>query len=248
MASNLNSSNPTNANSSPEPHNYESSDSASSISVGSVASDVSFLVVSHTHPAPNHQRWGRGALKQFIIDFVIEGKLEPFDTPWLGLYDAHPELVDLPRFNLPALQTNHRAIRAQHMTIQPSAALLAKFHPVPTWEGEPPLCGYMSRPVAQAYSAALYEGYLEACAYWEDTALLALREQTVDGIITAFREIPNDTSILSHYHLVPRSVRFRSPGTKVTTVVGEEPAHESQHYVVRVEKWLHGVFGWHGML
>jgi hypothetical protein len=175
MASNLNSFNPTNVNSSSEPHNYES-DSASSISADSFASAVSFLAVSQTHPAPKCQRWGRGALKQFIIAFVIEANLEPFDTPWLSLYEAHPELVDLPRFNLPALQTKHGAIRAQHMTIRPSAALFAKFCPVPTWVDEPPVCGYMSRPVAQAFSAVLYEDYLEACANWEATALQALRK------------------------------------------------------------------------
>jgi hypothetical protein len=68
----------------------------------------------------------------------------------------------------------------------------------------------------------------------------------VDAVVTAFREIPDDASILSRFHIVPRSVRFRYPGSKVTKVAGEEAAHESQHRVVKVEKWLHGVFGTHG--
>jgi hypothetical protein len=245
MASIINFFKLTTTNTIPEPHNCESN-SVSSRSASSVASGVSFSVVRKTRAKPNHEQWERGPLKEFITNYVVERKLEPLGTTWVGLYTAHPELIGLPRFSLPALQRNPRAILMEHMTLRPSAALLAKFYPVPVWE-EPlhdhPACEETSPDVVQALSVALYEDYLVACAGWETNARMAIRKQTVDAIVTASQEIPDDTSVLSQFRLVPRSVRCRIPESRVTK---EGASHESESCSARVEKWLHGIFGTHG--
>jgi hypothetical protein len=248
MANEVNASNITTAN------NFHKSPicewiSALDLSEIMIPTDTRPHEVKECHPSQDHKHCDCDDLKDFVTNYVIEQKLAPLDTPWIGLYDNYPELLGSPRFTLPALQINRRAIFLQHMTVRPSVELLAKFVPVPVWEeldDDHSCCSPGRWCLVEEINILCYEDYLQDCAEWEAKARQALRKQTMDTLVTASRAIENDTSILSHFSLVPRSLRYACKGSKAAKKTEPKAAHESEDCHAKVEKWLQGVFGCHG--